>query len=169
MSVVSQYCVHFHHKYTDTSPTSHTSSTSDNAFTHKNPIENDSDDRKEENGIHPLYPTNNGVQVPMKSTKKPSKTDSKYPEFASPQQHPTKIEPPSKYDFDSYDDVSDDEDEEDDNGDEENDDVGKRPISPGLGPGFFNPSLPKPQYNDYDFNGDNFHRPSSSPHQHKTT
>lgn len=105
-----------------------------------------------------------GVQVSMKPTKKPSKTDSKYPEsFSSPQQHPTKVEPPSKYDFDSYDDV----DEEDNDDDEEDDNVNKRPISPGLGPGFFNPSLPKPQYTDYDFNGDNFHRPSSSPHQHK--
>lgn len=150
--------------------------TSDNVFTHTKPLENESDDRKGENGIHPLYPTNvgqpnNGVQVPMKSTKKPSKTDSKYPDpFALSPHQPTKVEPPSKYDFDSYDDDVDDIDDEEEEDGGGGDD-GKRPISPGLGPGFFNPTLPKPQYTDYDFNGDNFHRPSSSsassPHQHK--
>lgn len=91
------------------------------------------------------------------------KTDSKYPgPLAPPQEQPTKGEPPSKYDFDNYDDANDE--------DDENEDGNDKPFSPGLGPGFFNPTLPKPQYNDYDFNGDNFHRPSSSasaPHQHK--
>lgn len=130
--------------------TSHTSSSIDNPFTHKKPIDNENDDRKEENGIHPLYPTNigqpnKGVQVPMKSTKKPTKIDSNYP---GPSIIPTKTEPPSKYDnFDNYDDVD----------EEEND---KKPLSPGSGPGpgFFNPTLTKHQYPDYDFNGDNYHR-----------
>lgn len=66
-----------------------------------------------------------------------------------PTKKPTKVEPPSKYDnFDNYDDV--DEEEEDD----------KKPFSPGPGPGpgFFNPTLTKHQYSDYDFNGDNYHR-----------
>lgn len=144
---------HFHNGITDPAPTSFIPPTSDNTYPHKKPIENEQDDRKEENGIHPLYPTNigepnKGVQVSNKPSKKPSKTDTKYQgPFAPP-----KIEPPSKYDFDNYDDV----DDEDDN---------KRPTSPGLGPGFFNPTLTKPQYSDYDFGGDNFHRPSS--HQFK--
>lgn len=134
---------------------------------HQNPLENDSDDHKEAHGINAGQP-NKGVQVSTKSTKKPSKTDSKYSEpFAPtpPPHQPNKEDPPSKYDFDNYDGDEDD-DEDDVDGEEENGDDGKRPISPGLGPGFFNPSLPKPQYTDYDFNGDNFHRPSS-PHQHK--
>lgn len=106
-----------------------------------------------------MYPTNigdpnKGVQIPTKPTKKPSKTESKYPgPFAS--QTPPKVEPPSKYDFDNYDDTNDDDDDDDN----------KRPIPPGLGPGFFNPNLNKPQYPDYEFSGDNFHRPSS--HQYK--
>lgn len=29
-----------------------------------------------------------------------------------------------------------------------------------LGPGFFHPTLNKPQYSDYDFNGDNSHHPT---------
>lgn len=135
----------------DSAPTSHILPTIDSTFTHKKQIESGNDDRKEENGIHPLYPTNiaqgnKGVQTLAKPTKKPTKTDSKYPGPLLPQV-PTKNEPPSKYDFDNYDDV-----------DEEEDD--KKPISPGLGPGpgFFNPTLTKHQYSDYDFNGDNFHR-----------
>lgn len=127
-------------------------------------MEGETDDHKEENGIHPLYPTsigqpNKGVNVPVKPIKKPSKTDSKYPGPYAPQ--PPKVEPPSKYDFDNYEDVEDEENANEN--DNENED--KRPISPGLGPGFFNPTLPKQQY-DYDFNGDNFHRPSPS-HPHK--
>lgn len=93
----------------------------------------------------------------MKPTKKPSKTDSKYQgPFAPPTT--TKVEPPSKYDFDNYDDVNDSDDGDDGDGN-------KRPISPGIGPGFFNPTLNKPQYSDYEFSGDNYHRPS--PHQYK--
>lgn len=90
----------------------------------------------------------------MKPTKKPTKTDSKYPGPYAPQP-PTKVDPPSKYDFDNYDNIE--------NEDVDNDE--KQPISPGLGPGFFNPTLTKPQYSDYDFNGDNFHHPSP-PNQH---
>lgn len=157
--------IHSGHKYVDTPLISHIPSTSDNSFTHHKPLENDSGDHKEVNGIHPLYSTNvgqpnKGVQVSTKSTKKPSKTDSKYPESFAP---PNKEEPPSKYDFDNYD----DDDSDDTDNEEDDDDDRKRPNSPGLGPGFFNPTLPKPQYTDYDFSGDNFHRPSSSPHQHK--
>lgn len=133
----------------------------DNTFMHKKPLETENDDRKEENGIHPLYPTNigqpnKGVQVPLKPSKKPSKTDSKYsgplmPQVATPPP-PTKPDPPSKYDFNHYDDIDDEEDD-------------KNPIPTGLGPGFFNPTLTKHQYTDYDFNGDNFHR--LPPHQQK--
>lgn len=117
--------------------TSSNSPTVDKPFTPIKPNENEHNDHKEENGIHPLYPmnigqSNKGVQVPTKPTKKPIKTTPT----------PTKHE----YDnFDHYDDI-DDEDENDD----------KKPISPG--PGFFNPSLTKHQYSDYDFNGDNYHR-----------
>lgn len=64
----------------------------------------------------------------------------------------TKPEPP-KYDFDNYDDVDDDDEE-------------KKP-SPGLGPGFFNPTLTKHQYADYDFNGDNYHRLPPNQHPQK--
>ncbi|XP_055308987.1 putative epidermal cell surface receptor isoform X2 [Sitodiplosis mosellana] len=119
----------------DSTSIPHISPTIDNPFMHIKPNENN--DHKEENGIHPLYPTNigqpnKGVQMPAKPTKGGS-------------QAPSKHEPPSKYDnFDNYDDV--DDEEEDD----------KKPISPG--PGFFNPSLTKHQYSDYDFNGDNYHR-----------
>lgn len=122
------------------------------------------------NGI-PLYPANGeqpneGEQEPVKSTKKPSKTDSKYPNESFVPYQPTKVDPPSKYDFDNYED-NDEGDDDDVSEEEEDDEGGKRPIPPGLGPGFFNPTLPKPQYTDYDFNGDNFHRPSSSPHEHQ--
>ncbi|XP_031630800.1 putative epidermal cell surface receptor isoform X2 [Contarinia nasturtii] len=134
----------------DSAPSSHISSNIDSIFIHKKPIENENNDHKEENGIHPLYPTsigqpNKGVQVPVKPTKKPTKTDTKYPGPII-SQAPTKLEPPTKYDsFDNYDDV-----------DEEDND--KKPISPELGNGFFNPSLTKHQYPDYDFNGDSYHR-----------
>lgn len=108
-----------------------------------------------------MYPTsitqpNKGVQIGLKPTKKPTKTDSKYPGPYAPQP-PTKVEPPSKYDFDNYDNIE--------NEDVDNDE--KQPIPPGLGPGFFNPTLTKPQYSDYDFNGDNFHHPSPPINQHK--
>lgn len=164
------FIIKLHHKIIDSAPTSHISPTIiDNTFMHKKPIEhehdNEHDDHKEENGIHPLYPTNigqpnKGVQVPAKPTKKPSKTDTKYPgPFL-----PTKPEPPSKYDFDNYDDVDDENgggDDDNADGDAANDH--KKPIQPGLGPGFFNPTLTKHQYADYDFNGDNYHR--LPPHQ----
>lgn len=139
----------------DSAPPSHISPTIDNTFTHKKPFESDNDDRKEENGIHPLYPTsitqpNKGIQVPAKPSKKPSKTESKYPGPFIP---PPKTEAPPKYDYDNYDGV--DEEEDDD----------KKPIAPGLGPGFFNPSLTKHPYPEYDFNSDNYHR--LPPHQQK--
>lgn len=146
--------------FSDSSSPSHVIPTADTAFTHKKPHDNE---HKDENGIgHPLYPTsitqpNKGVQVsPMKPTKKPTKTDTKYPGPYAPQP-PTKVEPPSKYDFDNYDNIE--------NEDVDNDD--KHPIPPGLGPGFFNPTLNKPQYSDYDFNGDNFQHPSPPNQQHK--
>lgn len=91
----------------------------------------------------------------MKPTKKPTKTDTKFPGPYAPQP-PTKVDPPSKYDFDNYDNIE--------NEDVDNDE--KQPIAPGLGPGFFNPTLTKPQYSDYDFNGDNFQH-ASPPNQHK--
>lgn len=113
---------------------------------HKTPDENANDDRKEENGIHPLYPTSiqhpfNGIQVPMKTTK-PTK--------------PSKIEPPSKYDYENYDEFE----------DEDDDDEKKAHI----GPGFFNPTLTKHQYTDYDhgiYNNENFHRPHNLPKPQK--
>lgn len=120
---------------------------------HKTPDENSNDDHKEENGIHPLYPTNihhplNGVQVPNKSPK-----PTKLPSAPTP----PKTEPPSKYDYDNYDDF---EDEEDDD---------KKTIAH-IGPGFFNPTLTKHQYTDYDqgiYNNDNFHRQPLPPNQQK--
>lgn len=130
----------------------------DQTFMHKNPDESSNDDRKEDNGIHPLYPTNiqhplNGVQVPIK-TAKPTKSSTPPP--------PPKVEPPSKYDFDNYDDFE----EEDDENNEENEDDGKK-----IGPGFFNPTSTKHQYNDYDqsiFNNENFHRlPPNQPKPQK--
>lgn len=89
--------------------------------------------------------------MPQKPTKKPSKTDPKYPGPFIPQT-PMKVEPPSAYDFDNYGDVDDEDDR-------------KKPIPSGLGSGFYSPTLNKHQYSDYDFNGDNFHR--LPPHQHK--
>lgn len=115
---------------------------------HKTPDEhaNGNDDRKVENGIHPLYPTSvqhpfDGVQVPVRTTK-PTKTPTTSP----------KIEPPSKYDYDNYDEFEDEDDED------EEDENGKKTIAH-IGPGFFNPQLTKHQYGDYDqgiFNNDNF-------------
>lgn len=144
----------------------HDTSNRDSIFTPmKKPNENSfggntKDDRKEENnGIHPLYPINidqpmKGVQVPSKPSKKPSKTDTKFPGPFTPQQPPIKHEPPSKYDFDNYDDI------------EEDDDNKKPlPVNGGIGPGFFNP-LTKHQYSDYDqaiFNNGDYQRP----HQQK--
>lgn len=116
-----------------------------------NENENENDDGKIENGIHPLYPMNigqpdKGVQLPPHLSKKPSNMDTKYSGPFAPQK-PTKAPLPPKYHFDNYDDVDVD----------ENDD--EKPISPGLGSGFFNPTLTKHQYSDYDFGGgDNFHR-----------
>lgn len=159
------------HTYSDSAPpTSHITPTVDTTFTHKKPHANEHNEHnnnKDENGIgHPLYPTsitqpNKGVQIGQKPTKKPTKTDSKYPgPYAPhpPQQTPTKIEPPSKYDFDNYDNIE--------NEDVDNDEK-QPPIPPGLGPGFFNPTLTKPQYSDYDFNGDNFHHPSPPINHHQ--
>lgn len=169
---IDSFSKHFHtythtHTHSDSAPpTSHITPTVDTTFTHKKPLANEHNDHKDENGIgHPLYPTsitqpNKGVQIGQKPTKKPTKTDSKYPgPYAPPppHQHPTKVEPPSKYDFDHYDNIE--------NEDVDNDE--KQPIPPGLGPGFFNPTLNKPQYSDYDFNGDNFHHPSPPINQHK--
>lgn len=107
--------------------------------------ENDDDDVQH----RPLYPI--PVDQPTKGgkpTKKPSKV-------------PTKTEPPLKYDFDSYDVI----DEEDDH---DNDEHKKHPQhnGGGYGPGFFNPTLTKHQYPDYDqniYNNENFHR--LPPHQ----
>lgn len=82
--------------------------------------------------------------MPQKPTKKPSKTDSKYPgPYIEPT--PSKVEPTPTYDFDNYD-------------DDESEDDHKKPMQPGLTPGFYNPSLNKHQYSDYDYNGNNFHR-----------
>lgn len=82
-----------------------------------------------------------GVQLLPNFSKKPSNMDTKYGTLK-----PTKPTPPPKYHFENYDDV------------EVDDDDDKKPISPGLGSGFFNPTLTKHQYSDYDFNGDTFHR-----------
>lgn len=114
---------------------------------HKKPDENANDDNQKENGIHPLYPTNihnpfNGVQVPIKTTK------------------PTKLPPTtttsSKYDYE-YEFEDDDDDD-------------KKPIA-NIGPGFFNPTLTKHQYIDYDQNifnnNENYHRLPSTPHNNQ--
>lgn len=123
---------------------------------HKKPIETGYGDSKMQNGIHPLYPMNignpdKGVQVMPNSLKKPLNMDTKYSDSMMAQK-PTKAQLPSKYHFNNYDEVG---DVNDDGG---ADDDGKKPISPGLGSGFFNPTLTKNQYTDFDFNGDNFHR-----------
>lgn len=118
---------------------------------HKKPSHDD--DGKNDSGIYPLYPMsidqpNKGVQVPLKPTKKPSKI-------------PTKTEPPLKYDFDNYD-VTDENEEDDDK---------KHTQNGAYGPGFFNPTLTKHQYSDYDqsiYNNDNFHRlPPNQPKPQK--
>lgn len=149
------------------SSSSHDSHHRDTMFAPKKPNDNSfnvntKDERKEENnGIHPLYPTNidqpfKGVQVPIKPTKKPSKTDSKYPGPFIP---PPPQQTPTKYDFDNYDDIEDEQDEH----------KKPSPVNGGVGPGFFNPSLTKHQYSDYDqtiFNNPDYQRPVS-PHQQK--
>lgn len=95
-----------------------------------------------------MYPTNihnpfNGVQIPIKITK--------------PTKLPPTISTPSKYDYE-YDEFEDDDDED------------KKTIA-NIGPGFFNPTLTKHQYIDYDQNifnnNENFHRLPSSPHNNQ--
>jgi len=92
---------------------------------------------KDENGIHPLYPSSidnpsKGVQVPSKPTKKATKTETKFP---GPFETPSKPGQSTKYDFNHYDDV--------------NEHI--KPEHDGQpGPGFFNPSITKHQYPDYD-------------------
>lgn len=119
----------------------------------KKPIENKpspNDERKEENGIHPLYPSFiehpfKGVQGPGKPSKKPTKTDTK---FTGSPQLPTKTGvSPNKFDFDPYD--SDDKEHHKHDHDLANG-SNEPSIGPGPGPGFFNPSLTKHQYADYD-------------------
>lgn len=128
--------------------------------TNFNPATEDED--RKENGIHPLYPSNvnnpsKGVQVPVKSTKKPSKTDFKFQGPFAPQPPHSSNTDDSKFDFENY--------------DEEDEDTGevsanKKPTSPTengpIGPGFLNPSITKHEYSDYDqaiFNQGDFHRP----------
>lgn len=109
------------------------------------------DDHKNDNGIHPLYPSyiehpfNKGGQPSSKPAKKPTKNDSKFP---GPYVTPTKTNPPNKHDFDQY--------ENEDHTKHEN--IG--PITNGAGgpgPGFFNPQVDNTnKYNPYAIpNGDN--------------
>lgn len=121
--------------------------TSEMPFGHK--IKPGSDVNEDDDGA-PIYPI--PVDQPTKGSKpskKPSKTS-------------TKTEPPLKYDFDSYDVIDEDDDHED--GGEH-----KKPnqhAGGAYGPGFFNPTLTKHQYPDYDqgiYNNENFHR--LPPHQ----
>lgn len=120
-------------------------------FGHKIKPSTGSDDNEDDDGHgRPLYPI--PVDQPTKGgkpTKKPSKV-------------PTKTEPPLKYDFDSYDEI--DEDDEHDNNENK-----KHPQhnGGGYGPGFFNPTLTKHQYTDYDqgiYNNENYHH-RLPPHQ----
>lgn len=150
-------------------------STHDSSFIHKNPNKNvydssvsneNEDENGKENGIHPLYSTNNerphkGV-VSQKPMKKPTKSDSKYQgPFASLPSPPPQSTENTKYDFDNYDD-----------GDEEQSNKKLPPPTQngnGPGPGFFNPSITKHQYSDYDqtlFNNGDFHQPQQQkPHK----
>lgn len=103
---------------------------------------------EKENGIHPLYPTadgrppkQQGVQPLDKPQKKPSKGD----KFAGPFAPLGGDQSHTKYEFNNYDDDED-----------VNVRPPHRPINPsvqqhgGPGPGFFNPSVSKNQYPDYD-------------------
>lgn len=99
-------------------------------------ISSTNDDHKNDNGIHPLYPTY--IEHPFKGghpnkpSKKPTKNDSKLP---GPYIPPTKTNSPNKHDFD-------------------------QPTTNGAGgpgPGFFNPQVDNPNnYNTFAIpNGDN--------------
>lgn len=133
----------------------------------------DDDENGKENGIHPLYPikderpnkpSGSGAQKPMK---KPTKTDSKYPggPYVS---KPTASNENPKYDLDNYDIV----DEDDDDVDEEDHVHGNKKGHNHPGPGFFNPTITKHHYGDYDQsvynNGGDFHRPTQQQKPHKS-
>lgn len=130
----------------------------------------DDDENGKENGIHPLYPTKDerpnkgiasGAQKPMK---KPTKTDSKYPGVPYGIK-PTASNENPKYDFNNYDIVDEDDEAEADHV------HGSKKGHNHAGPGFFNPTITKHQYGDYDesvyTNGGNFHRPTSQQKPHK--
>lgn len=156
----------------DHKPHSHEYDSNDGSSASGNENIAEDDENGKENGIHPLYPTKDerpgkgngsGSQKPMK---KPTKNDSKYPggPYAT---KPTASHENPKYDFDNYDNV----DEDDEDGDEEDHVHGNKKGHNHPGPGFFNPTITKHQYGDYDqsvyTNGGDFHRPTQQQKPHK--
>lgn len=155
-------------------PQSHEYDSSAGSNADDNGNDADDDENGKENGIHPLYPTKderpnkgngNGAQKPIK---KPTKNDSKYPggPYAS---KPIASNENPKYDFDNYDIV----DEDDEDVDDEDHVHGNKKGHNHAGPGFFNPTITKHQYGDYDqsvyTNGGDFHRPTQQQKPHKSS
>lgn len=105
----------------------------------------DQNEKEFSNGIHPLYPTNDGrpskgVQPLEKPQKKPTKGD----KFPGPFAPSAADNPPNKFEFNNY------EDEEEELGPQHRPHAPSTQNGSGPGPGFFNPTVNKNQYPDYD-------------------